>query len=416
MTVQAQESLEYKGEKYNLIGLPFESYLELNKNISMDFHYTTANRRGYQGYWKIENNKLFLTNLKSSYYTFEQLFNSTEPIHADWYSGVLEFGFGNFKPNHWWGTYENYLWLKIEKGNVIEKRIRQGIDEYDYDQFVNFGIHKNQSIKDLIYGKIDSYKNDAIAKYINAIFTSLLDHSKIAIIPNSRIKDKIEKFQIIPNSSVICEVKDNCVMISSDNDEISIKCSQLMEEILSLIFINLNSEYRTQVNLQVREETQILNDSILINSDLNYMNWALINVEHFNYPPQFLNRKFYLKKFVGFKIERLSNTKFSYKIIMLENQEYQFPANTLQINQKKYEDIYNVVFDNKLNETFYNSYAISNCQEFLYFLHEEVAEKYIMLDEDNSDENYDDYEIQSYEDWLNEEFGDDAETAYWNLD
>lgn len=39
-----------------------------------------------------------------------------------------------------------------------------------------------------------------------------------------------------------------------------------------------------------------------------------------------------------------------------------------------------------------------------------------MLDEDNSDENYDDYEIQSYEDWLNEEFGDDAETAYWNLD
>jgi hypothetical protein len=158
----------------------------------------------------------------------------------------------------------------------------------------------------------------------------LLDHSKIAIIPNSRIKDKIEKFQIIPNSSVICEVKDNCVMISSDNDEISIKCSQLMEEILSLIFINLNSEYRTQVNLQVREETQILNDSILINSDLNYMNWALINVEHFNYPPQFLNRKFYLKKFVGFKIERLSNTKFSYKIIMLENQEYQFNEVSVQ--------------------------------------------------------------------------------------
>ena len=56
----------------------------------------------------------------------------------------------------------------------------------------------------------------------------------------------------------------------------------------------------------------------------------------------------------------------------------------LQINQKKYEDIYNVVFDNKLNETFYNSYAISNCQEFLYFLHEEVAEKYIMLDQDRN--------------------------------
>ena len=181
MTVQAQESLEYKGEKYNLIGLPFESYLELNKNISMDFHYTTANRRGYQGYWKIENNKLFLTNLKSSYYTFEQLFNSTEPIHADWYSGVLEFGFGNFKPNHWWGTYENYLWLKIEKGNVIEKRIRQGIDEYDYDQFVNFGIYKNQNVKDLLFGKINSYNDDVIINYINAIFTSFLDENKIAL-------------------------------------------------------------------------------------------------------------------------------------------------------------------------------------------------------------------------------------------
>ena len=38
-------------------------------------------------------------------------------------------------------------------------------------------------------------------------------------------------------------------------------------------------------------------------------------------------------------------------------------------------------------------------------------------DQDDYDDRDDDYERpQSYEDWLQDEFGDDAETAYWNLD
>lgn len=415
MTVQAQESLEYKGEKYNLIGLPFESYLELNKNISMDFHYTTANRRGYQGYWKIENNKLFLTNLKSSYYTFEQLFNSTEPIHADWYSGVLEFGFGNFKPNHWWGTYENYLWLKIEKGNVIEKRIRQGIDEYDYDQFVNFGIYKNQNVKDLLFGKINSYNDDVIINYINAIFTSFLDENKIAIIPilgkNYYDKDLIVSFN---NSNLTYEIKKNIISIHTDDIGISAQVSMLLEKILSLIFINLNNDFRTEKNSN-NNDNIILDDTILINPDHNYLNWALKDNDNFCYPPQCLNRNFNLKKLVGFKVIRLTETDIKYETVLLDN-TFEFPIETLKINENKFEKLHSVFYDNILNATFFSSSAIENCQEFLYFIDESVSERNLEHNKEYYEEAYDDYEVQSYEDWLNEEFGDDAETAYWNLD
>lgn len=50
-----------------------------------------------------------------------------------------------------------------------------------------------------------------------------------------------------------------------------------------------------------------------------------------------------------------------------------------------------------------------------------LSEKYETWENEQEDyddrDYYDDYERpQSYEDWLIDEFGDDAETAYWNLD
>ena len=49
MTVQAQESLEYRDEKYSLIGAPLLSYLEQNKHIQFE-DFSTAHWNGYQGY------------------------------------------------------------------------------------------------------------------------------------------------------------------------------------------------------------------------------------------------------------------------------------------------------------------------------------------------------------------------------
>jgi hypothetical protein len=43
--------------------------------------------------------------------------------------------------------------------------------------------------------------------------------------------------------------------------------------------------------------------------------------------------------------------------------------------------------------------------------------KYSPINDRDEEDRYDDYEKRpSYEDWLREEFGDDAEGAYWNLD
>ncbi len=419
MTVQAQEVIEYKGEKYPIIGAPFEDYLEINKGISVDSNFSSANRRGYQGYWKLKNNQLFLTDLECSDYEFEQLFQTSEPIFASWFSGVIEIGFGEFKRNHWWGNYEKYLWIKFENGNVIDKRIRQGLEEDNYKKRINFGIYKGQTIHSVVLGKINSYRSNAIEKYIEAILISLKDFKKVAIVP--LLGKKYYDYNLLNslrNQNISFEVTSNKVSINCQDEDIAGQFSKLLEELLSLIYINLNSDLRSQIRIveSSDKDIEILYDSIAINPDQNYITWALKNVNDFCYPPQFLDRIFYLKELVGFKIQRLSKTIIEYIPLFSEKYYNNFSSETLEINQQKFENFYSVYYDKEMKLTFYNSNVINNSKEFQYFINEDVTERFYNEDDNYEEPYYDDCEIQSYEDWLNAEFVDDAETAYWNLD
>lgn len=409
MTVQAQEVLEYKNEKFSLIGVPLEDFLKRNKNINFEM-FTTANWRGYQGYWKIVNEKLYLTNLESANYTFEEIFNSNEPILADWFSGILQFGFGYFQENHWWGNYENYLWIKIEKGIVIEKRIRKGIDD-DYVQILNFGIYKNESVKSLLYGKLTLNTLQTTINYVKAVIDSFIEKNNNVTLPNINItNEEYTLLKKINTNIVTYEIFKDNININSTEKAIAEQFSVLLEKVFSSIFLSLNNKYREMK----KQNIEILADSILLDNDTYYLNWAIKNEPSFCYPPSLLTYNFNLKKLAGFKIDRISNINFRIKAVTLENQSYKFPSDTLKINQEKYEKLYSVYFDEVYNEIFYDNNAINQSQEFQYYLNENFERK-------NSSGNYaekyhEDYEIQTYDEWLNEEFGDDAETAYWNLD
>lgn len=409
MTVQAQEILEYQNEKFSLIGAPLEDFLKRNKNINFEL-FTTANWRGYQGYWKIVNEKFYLTNLESANYTFEEIFNSKGPVLADWFTGILQFGFGYFERNHWWGNYENYLWVKIEKGNVIDKRIRKGIDT-DYIQNLNFGIYKNESVKSLIYGKITLNTHQTTINYVKAVINSFIEKNNNVILPTINITNEdYELLEKVSTNVVTYEIFENTVTTNSAKKEIAEKFSVLLEKVIPSVFLRPNTKFREMK----KQNIEIVSDSILLDNDNYYLNWAIKNEPTFCYPPSLLTYNFNLKKIAGFKIDRISNIQFRIKAVTFDNEQYKFPSDILKINQEKYEKLHSVYFDEVYNEIFYDNNAIKQSDEFQYYLNENFEKKSSI---ENFQENYDkDYEIQTYDDWLNEEFGDDAETAYWNLD
>jgi len=124
MTAQASEIIEYKGKTYSFSPFPLLQYLLDRKDI--EFHrYTTAHYRGYQGYWLLENDRLYLTKIESANLTLEAIFGTKDKVLAAWFTGNLKIGFGAFEFDDWGRDYENYFWVNIEAGIVKEMKIIQ---------------------------------------------------------------------------------------------------------------------------------------------------------------------------------------------------------------------------------------------------------------------------------------------------
>ncbi len=371
MTVQRQEQIEYKNENYKLFGAPFEPFLEKHKHIKFDWE-STDNRSGYLSFWKIENGKLYLSNLLSSNYNMQDIFKTDEPVFAEWFTGVLQCGFGEYQSNHWWGSYENYLWFKFEKGVIIDKRIEKGFDKDNYVQYMEFGKYKYQKVSDLLYGKITQSEKSTIKSYITAVIEYISGKSfeKIVIPKYKFAYTDLELIDKLKTIDIDFKMSDNNLKIVSQKKEIAIQVSSLLEKILSLIFVSLNEEYKEIVD----EQYNINFDTILLNPDYRFLNWALKTVDRFNYPPQFLIHNFNLTKLVGFKINRASEFEFNFQPLTIQ-ESYTFPPATLAINRKKFEKAFFVYYDEKYNKVFYNMAVKSNLMKFQYFLDEGINEK-----------------------------------------
>ena len=71
MTSQIKEIMIIDNEEYTMHCTPLESYLNiLPKQLKFNYR-TTACWRGYIGTWYLENNQLYLINLKGTKYKTE---------------------------------------------------------------------------------------------------------------------------------------------------------------------------------------------------------------------------------------------------------------------------------------------------------------------------------------------------------
>lgn len=131
MTAQVRERLIYNNEEYSLATEPLSPYLAKHK---IEFpSTTTACWRGYWGKWLIENNKLYLIDLKANSGKFffdgktvgiDYLFPGQNKVFADWYSGEIRIPYGKmmqYVHQGYASLYEKELFLTVESGVIVDE-------------------------------------------------------------------------------------------------------------------------------------------------------------------------------------------------------------------------------------------------------------------------------------------------------
>lgn len=367
MTKQASENIEYRGKSYLLYGCPLHQYLDENKGIKFK-PFSTANWRGYQGYWILKNECIYLKDIESANYTLYDLFKTEEPVLAIWFSGIIQFGFGDYEDSKFTRSYQNYVWLKIEKGKVVEKKIRTCVK---IEAEINFGKYKGKKIEDVISGKINSKSSQKL--YIETIINFFLNNDFNYDIYFPYYKFSETDYDIVKsakNQNIKYLVGNN--FIALDMDFISDSNLLILEGFSKFLESILQSDFSNLLILKRKNSEQKIGISELtnlINPDLEYLSWALKTVDFFCISPIYLKRKYNLKKLKTFKTSRLSRFVFDYQPI-IEDFEFIFSENTYIINLKKFEDLYNVKYDSDNDIYLHNLNDKDLKNAFGYFIEE----------------------------------------------
>ncbi|WP_077152936.1 hypothetical protein [Bacteroides bouchesdurhonensis] len=135
MTAQCRERLIYNGEEYYLATEPLASYLIKHYIRFIAPH--TACWRGYIGSWLIEDNKLYLVDLKANISEgnkkfgadkevgLDFLFPGQTKVFANWYSEVIRIPHGKmmkYVHQGYASLYEKELFLRFESGILVSYR------------------------------------------------------------------------------------------------------------------------------------------------------------------------------------------------------------------------------------------------------------------------------------------------------
>jgi len=138
-TSQSPDKIIYKGQEYSLNTNPLESFFENNPNLRPKSDImSTALWRGYIATFEIQDNQLFVKDIvvmdedtitgshKTTWRSvFNQVFPNQNQIKVDWLTGLLVIPNGklvNYVHMGYASTYENYILLEIDKGNLIQEK------------------------------------------------------------------------------------------------------------------------------------------------------------------------------------------------------------------------------------------------------------------------------------------------------
>ena len=130
MTTQVLEQLTYNGTIFPTISEPLRPYLESN-NIQLPSQ-SSACWRGYIGHWTIEDNQLYVTDIRSFRIptkgitpSIQYLFPDQTRVFAEWFSGKIRIEEGEIRHYFGRGHYarERTIFLIFERGVLIESEI-----------------------------------------------------------------------------------------------------------------------------------------------------------------------------------------------------------------------------------------------------------------------------------------------------
>lgn len=143
-TAQVAERIIIDGQTNMMFSLPLTSYLE-SEGISIS-KYTNPPRqtqmtssclRGYIATWQIESGYLWLLSIQGFpsgiMAPMDELFSSTPPIKAKWYSGKLRIPKGDiiqYIHRGFDSIYEKELIIEIEDGKVIDQRYQNNVPNH----------------------------------------------------------------------------------------------------------------------------------------------------------------------------------------------------------------------------------------------------------------------------------------------
>lgn len=164
-TAQYPDKIIYNGKKYNLHNNPLEAYFEKNPDKRPKGGIiSTALWRGYVATFEVKDNQLFLKDIEIEYqdttskesYNFKwrsvinEVFPDQKNIKIDWLTGLLIIPHGklvNYVHMGYGSTYENYILLEIDKGNLKKEK------RFTYKDYEKFKEKQFQAFK-----RTDEYK------------------------------------------------------------------------------------------------------------------------------------------------------------------------------------------------------------------------------------------------------------------
>lgn len=220
------DMLEMDGISYRMYALPLQQDTEVLARLRTHLKgaFTTKNPRGYIARWKIDGDRLLLTEIRNSR-TNEEIAlsvlapgNGNSPIEATWYTGHLKIATGGTICD--WNTAERHeIACDIEKGRIVRRTgydnyITPG-DEQAYKRFVHelrshdwksypelngCSLHGNFIVYPHIDGHADSIVN--IRLFVNGEKDGERYHREVAdpadpwIVLVSRAAEAVERWEV----------------------------------------------------------------------------------------------------------------------------------------------------------------------------------------------------------------------------
>ncbi len=130
MTKPRTDTIIINEELYSLYCYPLKQYWEKYDNKPSLCSLTSGNVRGYSAQWSIEDKRLYLIDFSGvleiiyiprKEYNMHDIFPNQKKVFAEWFTGELSVGVGEYIPQYPIEKYE--MLIRVESGHVTDTRM-----------------------------------------------------------------------------------------------------------------------------------------------------------------------------------------------------------------------------------------------------------------------------------------------------